>query len=204
MRGACSRKRDPQITKTSAQGVISRKYSKSGNSKWLGTSFSRASIDNKDGNKYARHSWNYAFIKILRKLISEYPSVDDNWLGVESSQGLSLLFADLSGSEVTDISLCHVKDCKNVEDLNLNFCDMISDVCVGCISEESSQTGTSHVLSKIPSYSLGIGTRFSTLEFIISSDSVSGVVLRCLSPILREYSGSSFGRTGAIALTEEI
>nr|GEV00334.1 F-box/LRR-repeat protein 14-like isoform X1 [Tanacetum cinerariifolium] len=64
----------------------------------------------------------------------EYPSVDDNWLGVESSQGLSLLFADLSGSEVTDISLCHVKDCKNVEDLNLNFCDMISDVCVGCIS----------------------------------------------------------------------
>nr|GEU53796.1 F-box/LRR-repeat protein 14 [Tanacetum cinerariifolium] len=53
--------------------------------------------------------------------IGEYLGVDDNWLGVVSSQGLSLLSVDLSGFEVTDIGLCHVKDCKNVEDLNMNF-----------------------------------------------------------------------------------
>nr|GFC86285.1 hypothetical protein [Tanacetum cinerariifolium] len=45
--------------------------------------------------------------------LGEYPGVDDNWLGVVSSQGLSLLSTDLSGSDVTDIGLCHVKDCKN-------------------------------------------------------------------------------------------
>nr|GEV09571.1 retrovirus-related Pol polyprotein from transposon TNT 1-94 [Tanacetum cinerariifolium] len=66
--------------------------------------------------------------------LGEYPGVDDNWLGVVLSQGLSLLSVDLSGYEITDIGLCHVKDCKNVENLNLNFCDKISDVCVGCIS----------------------------------------------------------------------
>ncbi|GKC25726.1 hypothetical protein Tco_1027876, partial [Tanacetum coccineum] len=40
--------------------------------------------------------------------LGEYHGVDDNWLGVVSSQGLSLLSADLSGSYVTDIGLCRV------------------------------------------------------------------------------------------------
>ncbi|GKE77664.1 hypothetical protein Tco_1543784, partial [Tanacetum coccineum] len=66
--------------------------------------------------------------------------------------------------------------------------------------EESSQTGTSHVSSEIPSSSLGIGTRISTLDFITSSDSVSGIVIRCSSPILRELLGSSIGSSGVIAL----
>nr|GEU93017.1 hypothetical protein [Tanacetum cinerariifolium] len=54
---------------------------------------------------------------------------------------------------------------------------------------KSSQTGTSH--SHSSSDSLGIGTRFSTLDFMNSSDSVSEIVLRCSSPILRESSGST-------------
>nr|GEW57640.1 hypothetical protein [Tanacetum cinerariifolium] len=56
--------------------------------------------------------------------------------------------------------------------------------------EDSSLMGTSHLLSssKVTSYSLQIGTRFLTLDFITSSDSVSGIVLRCSSSILREYS----------------
>nr|GFD40820.1 hypothetical protein [Tanacetum cinerariifolium] len=38
--------------------------------------------------------------------------------------------------------------------------------------------------------SLGFGTRFSTRDFMNSSDSVAGIVLRCSSPILRESTGS--------------
>ncbi|GKB43488.1 hypothetical protein Tco_0888430 [Tanacetum coccineum] len=50
---------------------------------------------------------------------------------------------------------------------------------------ESSQTGILHLLliSDKSSYSLGVGTRFSTLDFINSSDSVSGIVSRCSSPV---------------------
>nr|GFA88129.1 hypothetical protein [Tanacetum cinerariifolium] len=42
------------------------------------------------------------------------------------------------------------------------------------------------MVSRIPSNSLGIGTSFSTLDFITSSDPVAGIVSRCSSPILRE------------------
>nr|GEZ29265.1 hypothetical protein [Tanacetum cinerariifolium] len=41
-----------------------------------------------------------------------------------------------------------------------------------------------------PSNSLGFGTRFSTLDFMNSSDFVAGTMSRCSSPILRELSGS--------------
>ena len=50
-----------------------------------------------------------------------------------SSQGSSLVFAVLSSSDVTDYGLLHIKECKNVEALNLNFCEHISDVGIGCI-----------------------------------------------------------------------
>nr|GFA73532.1 retrovirus-related Pol polyprotein from transposon TNT 1-94 [Tanacetum cinerariifolium] len=58
---------------------------------------------------------------------------------------------------------------------------------------------TSHMVSGIPLNSLGIGTRFSTLDFITSSDSVAGIVSRCSSPILRESTGSSVDKMGVIA-----
>lgn len=43
---ACSRKRDQQVN----EDIVHRGVSKSGSSKWLGTSISRASIDIKQGN----------------------------------------------------------------------------------------------------------------------------------------------------------
>lgn len=59
--------------------------------------------------------------------LGEYPGVNDSWLDVISSQGPSLLSVDLSGSEVTDSGLTHLKDCKNIQALNFNYCDHVSD-----------------------------------------------------------------------------
>nr|GFC59339.1 hypothetical protein [Tanacetum cinerariifolium] len=63
------------------------------------------------------------------------------------------------------------------------------------------QDGTSQPVP--PSDSLRIGTRSSTLDFITSSDSVAGIVSRCSSPILREYTGS-FGVTAEHGGSSEI
>nr|GEY49405.1 hypothetical protein [Tanacetum cinerariifolium] len=54
---------------------------------------------------------------------------------------------------------------------------------------KSSQAGTSHSHSSLDS--LGFGTNFSTLDFMNSSDSVSKIVSRCSSPILRKSPGST-------------
>lgn len=45
MGGACSRKRDQQVNEDSPNRGVSGRYTKSGSSKWLGTSFSRAYMD---------------------------------------------------------------------------------------------------------------------------------------------------------------
>lgn len=49
MGGACSRKRDQQVDEDSVHRGVSGRYCKSGSSKWLGTSFSRLSVDIKQG-----------------------------------------------------------------------------------------------------------------------------------------------------------
>ena len=59
--------------------------------------------------------------------MGEYPGVSDSWMDVISSQGVSLLSVDLSGSEITNSGLIHLKDCTNLQALNLNYCDQISD-----------------------------------------------------------------------------
>lgn len=59
--------------------------------------------------------------------MGEYPGVNDSWMDVVSSQGSSLLSVDLSVSDVTDSGLIHLKDCKNLQALNFNYCDQISD-----------------------------------------------------------------------------
>lgn len=64
----------------------------------------------------------------------EYPGLDDSWMNVVSSQGASLLSVDLSGSDVTDSGLINLKDCGNLQTLNFNYCDQISDHGLGCIS----------------------------------------------------------------------
>lgn len=48
-------------------------------------------------------------------------------MDVISSQGSSVLSVDLSGSDVTDDGLMHLKNCSNLQSLNLNFCEQISD-----------------------------------------------------------------------------
>nr|GEY96790.1 reverse transcriptase domain-containing protein [Tanacetum cinerariifolium] len=53
---------------------------------------------------------------------------------------------------------------------------------------KASKAGISHLDS--PSDSLGFGTRFSTQDFMNSSNFVAGIVSRCSSPILRESTGS--------------
>lgn len=59
--------------------------------------------------------------------MGEYPGVNDSWMGVISSQGPSLLSVDLSGAEVTDTGLLHLRDCSNLQSLCFNCCDQISD-----------------------------------------------------------------------------
>lgn len=69
--------------------------------------------------------------------MGEYPGVEDSWMDVISSQGLSLLAVDLSGSEVTDIGLALLKDCLNLQALTCNYCDHIT------------QLGLMHISGKI-------------------------------------------------------
>ncbi|GKG41186.1 hypothetical protein Tco_0470398, partial [Tanacetum coccineum] len=70
------------------------------------------------------------------------------------------------------------------------------------MGEKSLHEGKSHSLSlpDVSSDSLGIETRSSTLDFITSSDSLSGIVLRSSSPMMRESSGSKVGKPGVIAI----
>ena len=59
--------------------------------------------------------------------MGEYPEVNDSWMDIISSQGLSLLSVDLSGSSVTDDGLSLLKDCSNIQVLSFNYCDQISE-----------------------------------------------------------------------------
>lgn len=66
--------------------------------------------------------------------MGEYPGLNDHWMDVISSQGPSLLSLDVSASDVTDSGLTNLKDCKNLQALNLNYCDRITDRGVENIS----------------------------------------------------------------------
>ena len=59
--------------------------------------------------------------------LGEYPEVNDSWMDIISSQGLSLLSVDLSGSSVTDNGLSLLKDCSNIQAFGFNYCDQISE-----------------------------------------------------------------------------
>lgn len=59
--------------------------------------------------------------------LGAYPGFNDDRMDVVSSQEGSLLSLDLSCSDVTDSGLINLKDCKNLQTLNLNYCDQISD-----------------------------------------------------------------------------
>lgn len=59
--------------------------------------------------------------------LGEFPEVNDSWMDIISSQGLSLLLVDLSGSSVTDNGLSLLKDCPNIQAFSFNYCDQISE-----------------------------------------------------------------------------
>ncbi|CAN1133005.1 hypothetical protein LINPERHAP2_LOCUS7392, partial [Linum perenne] len=61
--------------------------------------------------------------------LAEYPvGVNDYWMEAISSQGMSLLSVDISGSDVTDSGLGCLKVCNNLETLNFDYCVNISDL----------------------------------------------------------------------------
>uniref|UniRef100_A0A3Q7FUZ9 F-box domain-containing protein n=1 Tax=Solanum lycopersicum TaxID=4081 RepID=A0A3Q7FUZ9_SOLLC len=186
MGGACSRKRDQQVSEDSLHRGVSGRYSKSASSKWLGSSFSRGA-DAKQGkgkcpslmelciHRVCEDIDKYSTFSVLPRDISqqifdelvcsqrltdvsleafrdcalqdlnmgEYPGLDDNWMDVISSQGSSLLSLDLSGSDVTDPGLTNLKDCKNLQALNLNYCDQITDCGLENISGLTNLTSVS-------------------------------------------------------------
>ena len=57
----------------------------------------------------------------------EYSGVNDAWMDIISSQGSSVLSVDISGSDVSDDGLMHLRNCSNLQSLDLNFCEQISD-----------------------------------------------------------------------------
>ena len=68
---------------------------------------------------------NLLFVKDI--LLGEYFGVDDTWLKVIGSQGPSLLAVDVSSSAISDTGLAFIQQCRNLEILNLNYCDNISE-----------------------------------------------------------------------------
>ncbi|KAM3216176.1 hypothetical protein P3L10_025616 [Capsicum annuum] len=76
--------------------------------------------------------------------MGEYPGLNDRWMDVISSQGSSLLSLDRLGSDVTDPGLTYLKDCKNMQALNLNYCDQIIDHRVENISSKYSFSSNVH------------------------------------------------------------
>ncbi|PHT25373.1 Respiratory burst oxidase -like protein A [Capsicum baccatum] len=75
--------------------------------------------------------------------MGEYPGLNDHWMDVISSQGSSLLSLDWLGSDVTDPGLTY-QDCKNMQALNLNYCDQIIDHRVENISGKYSFSSNVH------------------------------------------------------------
>lgn len=67
-------------------------------------------------------------------LLGGYFGVDDSWLKVIGDQGSSLLAVDVSSSSISDIGLAFIQQCRNLEMLNLNYCDGISERGLDCFA----------------------------------------------------------------------
>lgn len=96
--------------------------------------------------------------------LGECPGFNDSWMDVVSSQGSSLLSIDLSGSDVNDTGLIHIKDCKNLEALNFNYCDQISDRGLEEIS------GDFITFFKTSTLSLNVNaSKFNTCKYLVKT-----------------------------------
>lgn len=102
MGGACSRKRDQQVNEDSPNRGVSGRYTKSGSSKWLGTSFSRACMDASQGKQSCPSLMDLCIYKIrevcftmidslilyLGKSVSSYMCFDKRFLLIEGHKQL--------------------------------------------------------------------------------------------------------------------
>nr|CAN67937.1 hypothetical protein VITISV_014237 [Vitis vinifera] len=142
MGGVCSRKRDQQVDEDGVQIQDIDRYTKFS---MLPRDISQQIFD----NFVDSHCLTSASLEAFRDCaiqdvnLGEYPEVNDSWMDIISSQGLSLLSVDLSGSSVTDDGLSLLKDCSNIQVLSFNYCDQISEPGLKNISGLSNLTSLS-------------------------------------------------------------
>ncbi|KOM32956.1 hypothetical protein LR48_Vigan01g251200 [Vigna angularis] len=128
MGGICSRKRDQHVVEDDLHRGISGRYCRSGNIKWSRSRSLRSKSNQCPGWGTCPSLMDLCINRIREDIdLGEYSGVDDNWMDVISSQGLSLLSVDVSGSQVTDNGLRLLKDCSNLQALTLNYCDQFSE-----------------------------------------------------------------------------
>ncbi|KAM3320990.1 hypothetical protein P3S67_008192 [Capsicum chacoense] len=89
-------------------------------------------------------AYDFEVKQTLDKVILTLKDLNMGEYHVISSQGLSLLSLDRLGSDVTDPGLTYLKDCKNIQALNLNYYDQIIDHRVENISGKYSFSSNVH------------------------------------------------------------
>ncbi|THG01197.1 hypothetical protein TEA_018431 [Camellia sinensis var. sinensis] len=132
MGGVCSRKRDPQVNEDNLTRGVSGRYSKSRSSKWLGNSFSRPAVDNKQG-KIPRPSLMELCIYKICKDIDKHTTF--SMLPRDISQQI---FNELVYSQcLTEVSLQAFRDCA-LQDLELGEYPGLKDSWMDVISSQGS------------------------------------------------------------------
>ncbi|CAL5375596.1 unnamed protein product [Camellia sinensis] len=132
MGGVCSRKRDPQVNEDNLTRGVSGRYSKSRSSKWLGNSFSRPAVDNKQG-KIPRPSLMELCIYKICKDIDKHTTF--SMLPRDISQQI---FNELVYSQcLTEVSLQAFRDCA-LQDLDLGEYPGLKDSWMDVISSQGS------------------------------------------------------------------
>ncbi|KAK2982822.1 hypothetical protein RJ640_021312 [Escallonia rubra] len=132
MGGACSRKRNQQVDEDSVHRGVSGRYCKSGSSKWLGTSFSRAAADIKQGKGKCPSLMELCVYKI-REDINRHSTF--SMLPRDISQQI---FNELVYSQtLTEASFEAFRDCA-LQDLELGEYPGINDSWMDVISSQGS------------------------------------------------------------------
>ncbi|KAL7222378.1 hypothetical protein ACSBR1_024137 [Camellia fascicularis] len=132
MGGVCSRKRDPQVNEDNLTRGVSGRYSKSRSSKWLGNSFSRPAVDNKQGKIPSPSLMELCIYKICKD-IDKHTTF--SMLPRDISQQI---FNELVYSQcLTEVSLQAFRDCA-LQDLDLGEYPGLKDSWMDVISSQGS------------------------------------------------------------------
>ncbi|KAH7547434.1 hypothetical protein FEM48_Zijuj01G0309600 [Ziziphus jujuba var. spinosa] len=132
MGGACSRKRNQLEDEDNLHGGISRRYSKSGSSKWLATSFSRSATDIQLGTGKCLSLMDLCVHKICED-IDNYKTF--SMLPRDISQ--QILNKLVYSRRLTDVSLEKFRDCA-LQDLYLGECPGVDDGWMDVITSQGS------------------------------------------------------------------